>query len=315
MKLDIIIPCWEAKETLDKTLSSIADQEGFSDFSVCLVNDCSSYNYSSFVKKYSKFFPIRELSLKKNGGPGLARNAGIKETKNPYILFIDSDDYLYSKRALSVLMNKLNQKDYDLIVSDFLYERDGERTIKKRNPVWLHGKVFKRSFLEKHHILFNQSRANEDGGFNRLIIFMNPIIGFVDQVTYVYSENKDSITRKNNREYRFKGLEGYTYNMKWAMEEAIKREGDPKEIARLAIDVLVRMYFYYMELYEQYDVSKLLEWSSEIYQLYNQFPNNKASEEEIEDTYNHYLNEYKTQNTPFTECLTFQEFLDKVKEI
>ena len=25
--------------------------------------------------------------------------------------------------------------------------------------------------------------------------------------------------------------------------------------------------------------------------------------------------EYKTQNTPFTECLTFQEFLDKLKEI
>ena len=315
MKLDIIIPCYQAKETLFKTLSSIAIQTGTHNISVCLVNDNSTYDYSFFVEYFSRYYPIQELSLEKNVGPGGARNAGMKHTHNPYILFMDSDDYFYTCNALSLLTDPLYKKSYDLIVSNFLYERDRQKIIKKRNPVWLHGKLFKREFLERHQISFNETRANEDNGFNRLIILMKPEIHFVDETTYVYSENEKSITRKNNREYRFQGLEGYAYNMKWAMEEALKRDCDKKEITHLAMSVLIRMYFYYMELYNQYDVSKLLEWSRDIYDIYYRFPEEKTSEDIIEDIKKQYKMEYLELGTPLTESISFDTFLQKVGEL
>ena len=88
MELDIIIPCYNAKNTLFKTLSSIAIQRDIEKVSVTLVNDCSKYDYQEEVDYFSRFFQIQEIKTLKNGGPGDARNLGIQSTHNPYIVFL-----------------------------------------------------------------------------------------------------------------------------------------------------------------------------------------------------------------------------------
>ena len=43
--------------------------------------------------------------------------------------------------------------------------------IHKKSESWLHGKIYKRKFLEKNNIKFNESRYNEDVYFNELIFY------------------------------------------------------------------------------------------------------------------------------------------------
>lgn len=302
MKLDIIIPTYNAKETLERTLSSIAIQQGIEDVDVYLINDASNYNYKEFIDYYSKFFNIKEITLDKNQGPGAARRIGLEKTNNPYIVFIDSDDYFFSPLSVKLLYDTIVETKSDLVVTDFLYERDNEKVIRPYNTVWLHGKIYKREFLEKNNITFNDTRANEDNGFNRLILLSNPNLYYLPKTTYVYYENKDSITRKNNRAYRLDGLEGYTYNLNWAMKKALERDLNKIDIALTALEVLVYMYHYYMEL----DNEKVINWSKETYRIYNDLKENLTNEQ---------INDYVTNinpQTPVVKYLTFDEFIEKV---
>ena len=51
--LNIIIPAYNAKETLDKTLMSLCLQRTKYKFNVLIVNDKSDYNYKDYIEKYT----------------------------------------------------------------------------------------------------------------------------------------------------------------------------------------------------------------------------------------------------------------------
>ena len=265
-KLDIIIPAYNAYDTLDKTLMSIAVQT-YKDYKVTIVNDCSTNSYKELVKHYSRYFNIEEIILDKNEGPGSARRIGMENTNSPYILFIDSDDILYSPYSLYKLMSNVSD-EYDLIISNFIKERDNKREVIKKDNIWLHGKLYYRDYLVKNNITFNNSRSNEDNGFNRLIILHKPRILYLDSITYLYAENSNSITRKNNREYKYTGLDGYIYNMLWAIDIIENKNINLDYVLYTLEMVLVTMYFYYLELYKEYDGTKIIDLSKDIYNKY-----------------------------------------------
>lgn len=306
-KLDIIIPAYNAHKTIEKTLMSIAIQT-YKNYKVTIVNDCSNKDYKEFVDRYSKYFKIEEITLDKNLGPGMARKIGLENTNKPYILFIDSDDILYSPYSLSKLMDNVS-KDYDLIISNFIKERDNIRKVIKKDNIWLHGKLYYRKYLKKNKITFNDSRSNEDNGFNRLIILHKPRILYYDSVTYLYAENSDSITRKNNREYKYTGLDGYVYNMMWAVN-IIEEKNINLDYALYTLEmVLVTMYFYYLELYEDYDVSKIIDLSKDVYKKYIKYVDTYDKDKEIlNKIYKEKDKEYKDIN----KIISFTEFLKEV---
>ena len=265
------------------------------------------------VLYFSKFFNIQEIHTKKNVGPGGARNMGIQSTHNPYIMFIDSDDFLYTPAAISHLLSLIHQDSIDVSVSSFIYERDQERLIKNNDLTWLHGKIFKRKFLEKHSILFPDSRANEDNGFNRLVQLMDAHYLYSSEITYVYSENQESITRKDNCSFKYHGLEGYCQNMVWAIQEASKRDGNQEGMALLSLGVLNAMYHYYLELSKEYDPTNLLKWSKPICEYFD------SHSKMISDQQIHYFiefkdNEYKERGILLDKTISFDEFLDKVRK-
>lgn len=273
MELSIIIPSYNAKKSICDTLDSIAKQIIPISYEVILVNDCSDYDYEDIVLKYKDKFLIREIKTDNNVGPGGSRQYGIDNSESDYIVFIDSDDLFVGDDSLFEMYNEIKAKDADLLIGNFIYRRDKKEIIKKNNLVWLHGKMYKRKFLNKYSIRFNNSRANEDNGFNRLVLLLDPKIVFFDKEVYIYNENPDSITRKDNRAYRFYGIEGFCYNMNWAMDEAIKRGVSKNIIAILSTDVLATLYVYYVGLQDEYDVGKILEWGKEVNNKYKLYSN------------------------------------------
>ena len=106
-RIDVIIPAYKAQNTILRTLSSIALQNIVEDIDVTIVNDADGIGYQKFVDMFSPYMSIKEVTLKKNVGPGDARQKGIDETKNPLITFIDADDTFSGAFALKTLRTQL----------------------------------------------------------------------------------------------------------------------------------------------------------------------------------------------------------------
>ena len=309
MDLSIIIPAYNAKDTVDKTLFSIKKQKISISFEVIIVNDCSDYDYEEFINKYNNYYNIREIKTKVNSGPGVARQLGIDNSDSKYIIFIDSDDNFYDENSVFKLYNKIEKENADLVIGNFIYDINEKINIKKSDITWLHGKIYRREFLKKYNIRFNDTRSNEDAGFNRLVIFLNPKYKLLDEIVYSYNENENSITTKNNKEYTFFGIKGYCYNMDWAIEEAIKRGRREEEFVEFYINILSVLYLYYIKLHNKYDVKKILKWGKSIKLRYDKYENNLNNE-----IYKKSLDKVKKQieeNRTKEIDISFEEFLDK----
>lgn len=317
--IDVIIPAYNAHDTIEDTLYSITSQSISEKFNVYIVDDCSKKNYNNIVKKFSKALNIFELKTPENIGPGGARQFGIDNSNGEFIIFIDSDDIFNDCFSVEVLYNTMNNTDSNYATSNFNLEEE-DRFIKKIDySTWLHGKIYRRSFLEDNNIRFNNSRSNEDCGFNKLISFLDS--GFhIDNFTYIWRLNRNSITRRNNREFRFLGLEGYSYNMVWAMKEAEKRDVNPYKIAETAFYAFISMYVEYIRNFdnEDRDCNKILEWSKELkeyYLKYNDLLDEVAKNEficsifESLSTHVYRLDMMKILNSK----VTFDEFIELIK--
>ena len=306
--LDIIIPCYNAKETLFYTLASISTQKQAPSFKVYLVNDKSKYDYQEEVNHFSNYFSIEEIKLDTNQGPGGARKEGILRTNSPYLMFIDSDDILYDCLSLHHLYQAI--QGYDICISNFILERDGVRVVKEKNKVWLHGKIYNREFLTKHNINFNNTRANEDNGFNRLILLLNPKLKYLNIITYVYKENENSITRSNNRNYKIAGLEGFCINMKWAIDESIKRGGDKAVAPYLATSSLISMYYDYLYTRGEPNNKDILKFSKILIRYYKE--NENLPEKFLQECIKYKEEDLAKEKKEYKKDITFKEFINEV---
>ena len=205
--IDIIIPAYNSHNTIERTLCSIAYQENIQDLKIYIVNDASEKDYSNEVKFFSNFMNIQELTLTENSGTGVARQYGIDHSSSEYIIFIDSDDMFSNPKAIETLYNNITENDYDVVISSiFEQEEDGNFLEHMNDRIWLHGKIYKRKFLEENQIRFNNTRSNEDNGFNQSIFLSDSKIKVIDEFTYIYTFNQFSITKINNRRFRYTGL-------------------------------------------------------------------------------------------------------------
>lgn len=232
--IDIIIPCYNAKNTLFDTLLSVLYQT-FTDFKVYLINDHSTCNYKEEVEFFSKFFYIEEIDLKKNHGPGYARNRGIERSNSPYFIFLDSDDFLNSPYSLEIMYNAMNNNGYDLLTGKYKTKIDikGDFFVPGYSFAVVAAKAYRRSFIEEHKLKINEKLiGGEDGSYNQLIIMCGAKIGYMEDITYIYNfDNTNSITRKNNREYfaQRKPENTFIMNQLWASIQAHKRGTDVKD--------------------------------------------------------------------------------------
>ena len=314
--IDIIIPAYNAHKTIEKTLLSIAYQENIKDIKVYIVNDASKKDYSKEVIFFKNFMNIKELKLSKNGGPGVARQYGIDNSNSTYIVFIDSDDVFASPTAIKILYNNIKETKSDVVISSF-YEilDDGSIDMHEEDSIWLHGKIYRRKFLEKNNIRFNNTRANEDNGFNQCVFLHSPKLKVIEDCTYFWLYNEKSITRKNNHRYKFTSIEKYIYNITWALNKAIKDNCDSNEIAELAFSVLVAVYFYYIEFFDETSKEGFVKKAKKLYQIHLKY--NLEEERKNELFHEQYL--YQSQDMEDVNVtnppITFENFLKLIEGV
>ena len=106
-KVSIIIPAYNCEDYIAETLDSVLAQT-YQDWECIVVNDGSTDNTLSIVKKYaSTDNRIKSLS-QENQGPSVARNNAIAHSSGEYILPLDADDLIeptYIEEAVSVFVS------------------------------------------------------------------------------------------------------------------------------------------------------------------------------------------------------------------
>lgn len=312
--IDIIIPAYNAEKTIKQTLSSIATQSIANLLNIYIVDDCSKKKYDDLITTFNKYLNVKILKLKKNSGPGVARQYGIDNSNGKYIIFIDSDDTFYDTYSVETLYNEIESDNQDIVIGSFVEETETYFSDHTPGYTWLHGKIFRREFLEQNNIRFNDTRANEDTGFNHLCYICNAKIKDLDQKVYIWRNNNSSLTRKENHSYQESSVKPYIYNLIWSIKEGVKRNYDKQRLSTTIYSTLISSYYYYLQYEEVFKKDKIFELLYEINDYMNLY---ELSEEEEKQILNLTIIDYLS-NPEFTKItnqfISLEEYIKRIKE-
>lgn len=203
-KLAILVPHYkESEEEIKPLLDSIEHQINVKkdDFEVIIGNDGDEVLLSiDFLKQYH--FRIQYHVFEHSRLAGCRKN--LFEVSNAeYIMFCDADDRFISEIAFSLIFNFLNEIDLDGLICAFLEEHvmdDGKIIYIQRNndTVFVHGKVWRSSYLREHHIEWDPSlHEHQDSAFNVLARILTKKLRHMDIPIYLWHDNPNSISRRN----------------------------------------------------------------------------------------------------------------------
>lgn len=96
----VVVPCFLSEATLAETLCSVSNQT-FTDWECVIVIDGSPDRCIDIARDYSRNDHRFRIVKQANGGLSNARNAGIRNSSAPYILFLDSDDLIEIRKLES----------------------------------------------------------------------------------------------------------------------------------------------------------------------------------------------------------------------
>ena len=295
--IDIIIPVYNSRRTICKTLNSILDQEYNEKIVVYFIDDASTESYDEIINFYSNYLNIKYYKLNENSGPGVARQFGIEKSTNEYIVFIDSDDVFYDSNSIKKLYDSLY--GYDMVFGKMV-EKKYNSSSDYFHGGCLHGKMYRRSFIYNNNIKFNNLRSHEDNAFNQLYLSLSHNVNYLDEKIYIYNYNEHSIT---NSESSLDSLNRYIDSMTWLFDEIEKRENINRYRVGLNImNILCYCYFnYLLDENENQFVFKKLKNLKKMYYKYIDYI-----------TFDDKLNEYKSFNYPVIPSITFDDFIKKI---
>ena len=89
--ISVVIPTFNRSHLLNRAIESVLNQTRPA-AEIIVVDDASSDDTSARVAEYAGVIPLVYIRLERNGGGGVARNAGIRKATGRYVAFLDSDD-------------------------------------------------------------------------------------------------------------------------------------------------------------------------------------------------------------------------------
>ncbi|MFI5710850.1 CDP-glycerol glycerophosphotransferase family protein [Kribbella sp. NPDC051620] len=211
-RFSIVVPCHASRAWLRPCLDSALSQS-CADFEIIGVDDASPDGSGRILDEYAAADPrVRVLHLSENVGLGPARNAGLKECRGDYVLFLDADD-VYLPGSLAAIAARIDDTgrpdivmfDYERIFWDgqvvrnqrhdaFAREGAGVFTAAER-PVFLTflevvwNKAIRRDFLTLHGFVFTAG-FYEDAPWTYSTMLTAQRIATLDQVVVHYRQHR-----------------------------------------------------------------------------------------------------------------------------
>ena len=128
MRFSIVIPTYERRETVLRTVAALAAQS-YDDFEVIVVVDGSADGTATALRKLSTPFRLTVLE-QPNSGAGAARNAGAAAAVGQLLLFLDDD--MEADSALLAEHDRSQREGADLVMGDLPLHPDSPRNVLSR---------------------------------------------------------------------------------------------------------------------------------------------------------------------------------------
>lgn len=217
-KVSVIIPCFNAEETIVKTLQSIENQT-IDNYQVILINDGSTDNTEKIILDFIENKSNYQYIKQDNMGVSSARNNGISRVKGKYISFLDADD-VYHPRFLEFLYKKMETNSIDIACSkykwlkknDLFSDKDIEYFDEKLSNIeilerYMRKRRYKFSFcgcMYSSHIIFeNDIKFDDNLKYGEDSLFIGQYLAecksggiFIANELYGYTINENSAMHK-----------------------------------------------------------------------------------------------------------------------
>ncbi|MBS0043582.1 glycosyltransferase family 2 protein [Shewanella sp. M16] len=224
IKVSVIIPYHNSRESLVKLLNSIPDYEWLE---VLIVNDHSD-DISTIVSEFSRVKYLKQINGKR--WAGAARNLGIQYSQGEYLVFADSDDY-FLPEAFELIQSMLvcefdllffspvsetesgsrsiRHLGYKKLVEDYLESNSNDIKYRFHVP-W--SKVVKKDLVIKNDIYFDEVIASNDVNFSLKVACYAKKIIADNRSIYCVVESDFSLTKQLKEDVidsRFEALARY----------------------------------------------------------------------------------------------------------
>lgn len=183
LSVSVIVPVYNAKGTLRKCVESIA-YGNEKNIEIILVDDCSTDGSWELCNRLSQeLVCVKCFQNEKNSGVSHTRNAGLDKVNAPYIMFVDSDDWvssLYISKMLSLAeSNKekmiicgfhyINEMDYSSV--DYIWDKNQKNSLCEISDdqlflavdrialqnIW--NKIFRTDLIQQYNIIFDETQS------------------------------------------------------------------------------------------------------------------------------------------------------------
>lgn len=219
--ISIIVPVYNTEKYLCNCLDSIITQS-YNNWEAICINDGSTDDSLNILKKYAEKDKRIKIINQPNRGLSETRNVGIKKVKGDYIMFLDSDDFWHPE-TLDILINVINQNDYDILSFSFKKVQNKKynevklksdikqikykiyteplvnfikRKIKITSVVW--NKIYKASLIKD--IEFIKINPGEDNIFVFECLAKSKNIAIIKNELYFYNQNPTSIMHTSDEQ-------------------------------------------------------------------------------------------------------------------
>jgi len=114
MMISVVIPAYNAEDTIEKAVDSVLDQTE-KDLEIVAVDDGSTDRTGQILDELCRKDPRIRIIHQANGGVSRARNAGIRAAKGKYLMTLDDDDTI-SPCMLETMRKEAEKSGSDLVI-------------------------------------------------------------------------------------------------------------------------------------------------------------------------------------------------------
>ena len=211
-KISVVVPVYKSEQYLDRCMCSILGSS-FVDIEVILIDDGSPDGM--LCDKYAlEDKRVRVVRHEINKGLSAVRNEGVRQTRSPYISFIDSDDWILPS-ALSDMYRLARENSADIVscgvaehlkgnvyrgkdvACDSVVLMGGKEALKRSllaDPTASHtawGKLYRTRLFEK--VLYPEGRLYEDAATTYLLYAKAKKVVHTKKPLYCYAINNTGI--------------------------------------------------------------------------------------------------------------------------
>lgn len=212
-----IIPIYNVSDYIVKSVRSLLEQS-YSNIEYIFINDCSSDDSEIKLRRTIEEFPercdnIKIITNKQNLGSATSRNIGLDTAKGEYVMFADSDDWIFMDYVES-MVRQIDSGSYDIVYCDYFesynnhdnrisqaYGQDNIECIRAMLGRGMHGstcnKIYRRSFLLASKQRFiDGADLFEDVSWNIRLFACTTKISYIPKAFYHYVQyNSNSIIK------------------------------------------------------------------------------------------------------------------------